>query len=1247
MRKTYRLILALMLCAVGAMNVNAEEISLKDVPFCSWNGWTLDAQSTGTLPLWEEEEDPTEGVYCLYRIGIGSTNVYGDTQVINFADLTNYSKLVVTATDGTPRFLFNRDVDEGQWNADESQSHLIDNTQGGWSGKYFSSETTDEGTVYTVDLKQMVKDKGYAHLHAIKGASWQNVTITDMVVVSQGKNQQVGWINLINNSDMEGDDVSSFFTKVAKGDPAPSEITDGVGVNGSRGIVVEATAKESDAWDNQFWFRFNEPLNADAKYRVSFDYRADAEATVSTQAHAEPSDYIWYEMFGNLNFTTEWQNFSLEGTVTASQSTDEKKFLSVAFNLNELADANNYYFDNIRFEIYKAGTSAEFSDDVVLIDFGFETNLPELVAASGSRRIFFPNDCVTVKAEGKDQSIFSVEGLEDGRFYIFLDDGLSDDDEVEVTFTNPAGDYHLTYTSGPNAGADVPNFSGFATNNWKIQEDEGYPYVYVTPTVMSADPEDGSFSLPNNISEFKLKFDKKVDCAALQATINGNKLAVNPSSGFADEVTLIHTGTFANGEYVIKVTKIYPEERLDDSIYGEYTYTVNIGEIVIDPNDQPYELIPAEYFENAAAGGIPEGYYVLFGEEERTSDAGTFGSGSRIFDFGAGGDFVKGLYFREGYVEYGSTNGYELPMEANKTYKIRFNTAMWKDNGTRTRFEIFDESGEAVLTQMISNAPNVNGSTGAVTGSTVTELKFSPEASGNYILRWTSALDETGNPGFIEIILANVACTYMPNTLGVEEMLMLTNALENAKNTLAENDEERYHGAAFDALKAAIEEYDGKSWSSPSKYKEAAEALNAAAQALKDHRQNCDDYDTQIKKAIDVIRQNRENKFAKTDLYAELTVVVNKYHGTSEWVNVSGDEENPEWELNYSFDVLTDDSQLESAIAELKDLANTTSLLFTEGVSATGDSGVKVLVDRLRRGAETLKALGVPEDDYLIVAANKAFTDDDDLAEEMKGRIAIELYGQLKEANNTLFEEIVNEETLETEAPVYDMSVFFKNPNIYALQVKDGVTEENVPGWEVPEGNGEISTMWVGGTPRNVPGIAEDVVFTKYHAVVRYEQTITDLPAGVYTVVLDAVSWADDDTTDGYVYVKTTESGDDFAAAVDLAYYGQYVGHHDNEMEGIVVTDGVLTVGANFGPNSQWMFDQIKAVNLTAPAAGFDYAKAYTNGIETLGNETAKVRSIELYDLNGRRISQARQGIVLVKKQMSDGTVRTEKVIRK
>jgi hypothetical protein len=83
--------------------------------------------------------------------------------------------------------------------------------------------------------------------------------------------------------------------------------------------------------------------------------------------------------------------------------------------------------------------------------------------------------------------------------------------------------------------------------------------------------------------------------------------------------------------------------------------------------------------------------------------------------------------------------------------------------------------------------------------------------------------------------------------------------------------------------------------------------------------------------------------------------------------------------------------------------------------------------------------------------------------------------------------------------------------------------------------------------------------------------------------------------------------------------------------------------------NGQYFFDKVK-IYLTGKAVGFDYAKALDDlaGIETLeGTPAAKVRAIELFDLNGRRVMKAQKGLNIVKKVMSDGSVKTEKVIVK
>lgn len=155
--------------AIDALVLEEGYSDLTSDMFKLWNGGTADAIETGTAG-------------CSYVMFNSVDMPYGDGSVSynKYANLSSYERLVlVVNTGGTPRFLMNRDVDGGSWNATEANSHLIDNTQGGWSAKYFSSVTQDGVKIWTVDLAQLVTDKGFAHLHSIK-SSGGNVTVSGM-----------------------------------------------------------------------------------------------------------------------------------------------------------------------------------------------------------------------------------------------------------------------------------------------------------------------------------------------------------------------------------------------------------------------------------------------------------------------------------------------------------------------------------------------------------------------------------------------------------------------------------------------------------------------------------------------------------------------------------------------------------------------------------------------------------------------------------------------------------------------------------------------------------------------------------------------------------------------------------------------------------------------------------------------------------------------------------------------------------
>ena len=110
-----------------------------------------------------------------------------------------------------------------------------------------------------------------------------------------------------------------------------------------RCLKAHATARKSEAWDNQMWL-VPGSFASGANFVFTAEVRADKPAYASTQIHNAPGSYVHYEALGNINFTTEWKTITVSGKFNAAGQ-------SIAFNLSELADENNYYFDNVSLKI--------------------------------------------------------------------------------------------------------------------------------------------------------------------------------------------------------------------------------------------------------------------------------------------------------------------------------------------------------------------------------------------------------------------------------------------------------------------------------------------------------------------------------------------------------------------------------------------------------------------------------------------------------------------------------------------------------------------------------------------------------------------------------------------------------------------------------------------------------------------------------------------------------------------------------
>lgn len=112
-------------------------------------------------------------------------------------------------------------------------------------------------------------------------------------------------------------------------------------------------------WANQFWINFPRPLKEGEHLRLSFDYKASEAASGSAQGHRLPGDYLGGG-FGDIAFTTEWQNFEQEFDAGANQQ-------SLAFNLGingQYAKEITFYFDNIKLEYMdlETGLFVAFTD---------------------------------------------------------------------------------------------------------------------------------------------------------------------------------------------------------------------------------------------------------------------------------------------------------------------------------------------------------------------------------------------------------------------------------------------------------------------------------------------------------------------------------------------------------------------------------------------------------------------------------------------------------------------------------------------------------------------------------------------------------------------------------------------------------------------------------------------------------------------------------------------------------------------
>lgn len=209
-----------------------------------------------------------------------------------------------------------------------------------WEVQYIVMDNipTVKGETYKMTIT--VKGSASGNIHSKLG-DWSGGASTEIPFTTTWRDVVVNYTSTLNNSFLlfqNGDFVGDIWIKNIRFDKSVP------GKKATRScLIMNATAKSANVWDNQFWIKSGSFKSGD-KYEFSADVRADVAAKASTQIHNAPGSYVNYQALGDVNFTTDWKTVTNTGTFAYAGQ-------SIAFNLNEYAAANKYFFDNISLKV--------------------------------------------------------------------------------------------------------------------------------------------------------------------------------------------------------------------------------------------------------------------------------------------------------------------------------------------------------------------------------------------------------------------------------------------------------------------------------------------------------------------------------------------------------------------------------------------------------------------------------------------------------------------------------------------------------------------------------------------------------------------------------------------------------------------------------------------------------------------------------------------------------------------------------
>ncbi len=297
---------------------------------------------------------------------------------------------------------------------------------------------------------------------------------------------QSQWTDYVVNGDFEGDDTSCFWSHDWADDNInqgpirvvedPTQPGNHVAIVSTRDLFEDEASL--DDWTFQFFVTLpNTVIEEGDELRLTMRIRADKAANSQTQAHNTPGDYNYWNMYGDIGFTTEWQTVVKEALIGANQAHSEgggKEMHTVAFNLYVLKEANNYYFDDVKLEIRKAEAPHELTGWLEMVRNGIDSN-DMTQFANGTFTTFTGRDGVP----GIDQPARIVNDPLDGQPALevksvaasYMKENL--DEEGNVQSTTP-----MYVVREGNLNADHQVGDSIELTNWQSQFFVTGPHVF-------------------------------------------------------------------------------------------------------------------------------------------------------------------------------------------------------------------------------------------------------------------------------------------------------------------------------------------------------------------------------------------------------------------------------------------------------------------------------------------------------------------------------------------------------------------------------------------------------------------------------------------------------------------------------------------------------------------------------------------------------------------------------------------------